>query len=146
MKECPNLKVRTAGFSVTNLQKRKAHIQKRAPERIKRFRSTSSILERINSNESNSTLLINPLTYFENRIKKTSNVRDYSTSSCADCAAVSNPQTDTGELQNQRNVSPLSSVLVSLDCEMVECLGNINSLARCSVVDYHGKYFNLHIC
>ncbi|XP_078486072.1 interferon-stimulated gene 20 kDa protein-like [Ciona intestinalis] len=34
---------------------------------------------------------------------------------------------------------PWSHMVYALDCEMVECLYSINSLARCSVVDYWGS-------
>lgn len=40
-------------------------------------------------------------------------------------------------------ISPLNGLILALDCEMVECVSAsgspLNSLARCSIVDYDGK-------
>lgn len=125
--------------SKNNLWKDKIFLKRkgRTPEKIKRFKSSSSkILFTDGKKRSNGNLpLHEPTLYFASKRVKLSQ-----SSNTSDFSMFANPVTKkvTQDIVTERN-SPLRDILVALDCEMVQCQGITNSLARCSIVNYSGQ-------
>lgn len=108
----------------------------RTPDRVKRYRKLSPEIER----------LVNCAERYPNchptrpfcKIKPP----EEALSKSSVCNQTSKHQSSR-DLNELKPTSPLHDLIVSLDCEMVECISatgsSLNSLARCSIVGYHGE-------
>nr|XP_039255879.1 RNA exonuclease 4-like [Styela clava] len=111
------------------LRKRKG----RTPDKIKRFKSSalrSSSIE--GKKQCEKRFLTEPTSYFASKRLRLLSIQSANLA-LANCRILAKPEHSDGKN------SSLSNILVALDCEMVECQGVTNSLARCSIINYDGQ-------
>lgn len=129
-----------------------AMTKSRTPDRVKRYKKLPTEITQLVKCvglSSSSFQSARPLCMIKSgseKSKKTPESAKIDKSRSSACSQAGNKQSISGfnaENSTSTSTSPLTDLILALDCEMVECISEtgsrFSSLARCSIVGYHGE-------